>query len=127
MRTLPPLTELRAFEAAARCRSFKVAAAELGVTPTAVSHQIKLLETYCGRALFRRHPRPITLTWAGEQLFPVVRDGFGSFVEALNVVRAGGHSNSLALDNDKRVCRALAGAEIAAMAKGAPTVEARNR
>jgi LysR family glycine cleavage system transcriptional activator len=97
MRTLPPLTELRAFEAAARCRSFKVAAAELGVTPTAVSHQIKLLETYCGRALFRRHPRPITLTWAGEQLFPVVRDGFGSFVEALNVVRAGGTATRLRL------------------------------
>jgi LysR family glycine cleavage system transcriptional activator len=34
---LPPLTELRAFKAAARCRSFKLAAAELGVTPTAVS------------------------------------------------------------------------------------------
>jgi LysR family glycine cleavage system transcriptional activator len=89
MQKLPPLVELRAFEAAARCRSFKVAAAELGVTPTAVSHQIKLLEAYCGQTLFRRQPRPITLTWAGEQLFPVVRDGFGSFVEAINVVRAG--------------------------------------
>lgn len=89
MPKLPPLTELRAFEAAARCRSFKLAAAELGVTPTAVSHQIKLLEAYCGQALFRRQPRPITLTWAGEQLFPVVRDGFGSFVEAINVVRSG--------------------------------------
>ena len=89
MQKLPPLVELRAFEAAARCRSFKVAAAELGVTPTAVSHQIKLLEAYCGQTLFRRQPRPITLTWAGEQLFPVVRDGFGSFVEAINVVRVG--------------------------------------
>ncbi|MCP4737417.1 MAG: LysR family transcriptional regulator, partial [Bosea sp.] len=39
MRKLPPLTELRAFEAAARQLSFKRAAAELGVTPTAVSHQ----------------------------------------------------------------------------------------
>ena len=89
--------ELRAFEAAARFRSFKVAAAELGVTPTAVSHQIKLLEAYCGQALFRRQPRPITLTWAGEQLFPVVRDGFGSFVEAINVVRAGGTATRLRL------------------------------
>ena len=97
MRNLPPLTELRAFEAAARCRSFKVAAAQLGVTPTAVSHQIKLLEAYCGQALFRRHPRPITLTWAGEQLFPVVRDGFGSFVEAINTVRAGGTATRLRL------------------------------
>ena len=97
MRKLPPLTELRAFEAAARFRSFKLAAAELGVTPTAVSHQIKLLEAYCGQALFRRQPRPITLTWAGEQLFPVVRDGFGSFVEAINVVSAGGAAARLRL------------------------------
>jgi LysR family glycine cleavage system transcriptional activator len=97
MQKLPPLVELRAFEAAARCRSFKVAAAELGVTPTAVSHQIKLLEAYCGQTLFRRQPRPITLTWAGEQLFPVVRDGFGSFVEAINVVRGGGTAVRLRL------------------------------
>jgi len=56
-----------------------------------------LLEAYCGRPLFRRQPRPIALTWAGEQLFPVVRDGFGSFVEAINVVRAGGGATRLRL------------------------------
>ena len=77
MRKLPPLAELRAFEAAARSLSFRLAAAELGVTPTAVSHQIRLLEAYCGQPLFRRQPRPVALTWAGQQLFPVVRDGFG--------------------------------------------------
>ena len=54
MNKLPPLIELRAFEATARHISFKKAAAELGVTPTAISHQIRLLEQYCGRALFRR-------------------------------------------------------------------------
>jgi LysR family glycine cleavage system transcriptional activator len=90
MRKLPPLAELRAFEAAARCLSLKLAAAELGVTPTAVSHQIRLLEAYCGQPLFRRQPRPVALTWAGQQLFPVVRDGFESFMEAINGVRAGG-------------------------------------
>src|ERR1700761_8403920 len=97
MQKLPPLIELRAFEAGGSGRSFKGGAAELRVTPTAVSHQIKLLEAYCGRPLFRRQPRPITLTWAGEQLFPVVRDGFGSFAEAINVVRAGGAVTSLRL------------------------------
>ena len=76
MRKLPPLTELRAFEAAARHLSFKMAAAELSVTPTAISHQVKLLERHCGQPLFRRRPRPLVLTWAGQQLFPVVRDGF---------------------------------------------------
>lgn len=87
MPKLPPLTELRAFEAAARQLSFKLAAAELGVTPTAVSHQIKLLERYCGRKLFRRRPRPLALTQAGQQLFPAVRDGFGVFAESLAKVR----------------------------------------
>lgn len=89
MRKLPPLAELRAFEAAARCLSFRLAAAELGVTPTAVSHQIRLLEAYCGQPLFRRRPRPVTLTWAGQQLFPIVRDGLESFTDALNSVRVG--------------------------------------
>src|SRR6202008_2865809 len=88
MRKLPPLTELRAFEAAARQLSFKDAAAELGVTPTAVSHQIKLLERYCGQKLFRRRPRPLALTPAGQQLFPVVRDGFEIFAEALAKIRS---------------------------------------
>ena len=87
MRKLPPLTELRAFEAAARHLSFKMAAAELYVTPTAISHQIKLLERYCGRALFRRRPRPLKLTTAGEQLFPVIRDGFQTFADVLATVR----------------------------------------
>ena len=62
MKRLPPLVELRAFEAAARHLSFKKAADELGVTPTAISHQIRLLEQYCHRALFRRRPRPLALS-----------------------------------------------------------------
>jgi LysR family transcriptional regulator, glycine cleavage system transcriptional activator len=95
MRKLPPLAELRAFEAAARFLSFKLAAMELGVTPTAVSHQIKLLETYCGRALFRRQPRPIALTRSGEQLFPVIRDGFESFAKAIDTVRLRGSGTHL--------------------------------
>src|SRR4051812_6385931 len=88
MRKLPPLTELRAFEAAARHLSFKHAAGELGVTPTAISHQIKLLEQHCGRPLFRRRPRPLALTSAGRQLFPVVRDGFGRFAETLSNIKS---------------------------------------
>jgi len=79
MRTLPPLSELRAFDAAARHMSFKKAAEELGVTPTAISHQVKLLEEYCGQPLFRRQPRPLALTDAGTRLFAVVRDGLDSF------------------------------------------------
>jgi LysR family transcriptional regulator, glycine cleavage system transcriptional activator len=88
MRSLPPLSELRAFDAVARHMSFKNAADELGVTPTAISHQIKLLEEYCGQPLFRRWPRPIALTDAGSRLFSVVRDGLDSFSTAFLALRA---------------------------------------
>jgi DNA-binding transcriptional LysR family regulator len=53
VRRLPPLGTLRAFEAAARHLSFKEAANELGLTPTAISHQVRMLEEYCGEKLFR--------------------------------------------------------------------------
>lgn len=87
MNELPPLIELRAFDAAARHLSFKKAAAELGVTPTAISHQIRLLERYCGRALFRRRPRPLSLTAAGACLFPGIRDGLEAFTKTIALVR----------------------------------------
>src|SRR6266704_367546 len=87
MRKLPPLKALRAFEAAGRHMSFKAAADELGLTPTAISHQIRLLEAVLGRALFRRRPRPLTLTPAGVALFPVARSSFDSIAEAIATVR----------------------------------------
>src|SRR5438034_10534817 len=95
MNKLPPLIELRAFDAAARHLSFKEAAAELGVTPTAISHQIRLLERYCGRALFRRRPRPLSLTEAGARLFPVIRDGLEAFATAIAGVRRDGDKQPL--------------------------------
>ncbi len=89
MPRLPPLAELRAFEAAARHLSFKQAADELGVTPTAISHQIRLLERYCGQLLFRRRPRPLALTGAGATLFPIIRDGLSAFATAIAGIRKG--------------------------------------
>lgn len=87
MRRLPPLKALRAFEAAARLSSFKEAADELGLTPTAISHQIRVLETVAGCALFRRHPRPVTLTPAGAALLPVVQSSFKNVAEAFAALR----------------------------------------
>ena len=95
MLKLPPLVELRAFEAAARHMSFKKAAAELCVTPTAISHQIRLLERYCGRSLFRRRPRPLALTEAGASLFPAVRDGLEAFATAITTVKRDGRKQPL--------------------------------
>lgn len=64
-----PLNALRAFESAARLLSFKAAAEELSVTPTAISHQIRSLETWLGAQLFERLPRRVRLTDAGQRLF----------------------------------------------------------
>ena len=84
------LGALRAFECVARLGSFGLAATELHVTPTAVSHQIRSLEVHCGLSLFRRRRRPITLTDAGARLFPVIRDGLDQFAAAIDQVRAAG-------------------------------------
>ncbi len=86
---LPPLISLRAFEAAARHLSFKRAADELGVTPTAISHQIRVLERHCGEKLFRRQPRPLALTAAGVQLFPRVQASFKDLSDALAALGQG--------------------------------------
>ena len=85
---LPPLNALRAFEAAARHLSFTVAAAELFVTPGAVSHQVKLLEEYLGVTLFRRLTRKLELTAEARALLPKVQEGLASLNEAVERVRA---------------------------------------
>src|SRR5688572_5081889 len=63
---LPSLNALLAFEAAARHSSFTRAAAELGVTQTAISHQVRALEHELGTALFHRSPQRISLTVEGQ-------------------------------------------------------------
>jgi LysR family transcriptional regulator, glycine cleavage system transcriptional activator len=64
---LPPLKSLPVFEAVARLNSFSLAAEELAVGQSAVSHQIKQLETYLGEKLFYRSGRTLTLTDEGRQ------------------------------------------------------------
>ena len=80
---MPPLNALRAFEAAARHRSFTRAAGELNVTPAAISHQIKGLEVFVGAKLFRRAKRTLMLTDPGQTLLPGVRKGFAALQEAM--------------------------------------------
>jgi LysR family glycine cleavage system transcriptional activator len=89
MRKLPPLRALHAFEAAARHHSFAAAANELGVTPTAISHQIRQLEEACGVKLFQRRPRPLLLTSAGARLYPALRNGFDALATAMALLAEG--------------------------------------
>jgi LysR family glycine cleavage system transcriptional activator len=74
-RRIPSLSALRAFEAAARFRSFKQAADELAVTATAVSHRIRSLEDEIGCRLFVRKTRAVDLTPEGRSLYSAVREG----------------------------------------------------
>jgi len=84
---LPSLNGLKAFEAAARQRSFTRAAAELGVTQTAVSHQIKRLEEQLGRPLFVWRNRTLGLTETGTAYLPAVRAAFDQLREATERLR----------------------------------------
>ena len=76
LKPLPPLTALRAFDAAARHMSFAKAAEELHVTPAALSFQIKSLEEHLGAPVFRRLNRAVELTEAGRALAPEAQVAF---------------------------------------------------
>lgn len=85
-RRLPPLNALRAFEAAARHESFKLAADELAVTPAAVGHQIRTLEDYLGIELFVRLNRSVELTDRGRRVLPGLTAAFDSLVDTLAIL-----------------------------------------
>ncbi len=82
-----PLNALRVFDAAARHLSFTKAGEELGMTQTAVSYQVKLLEENIGEPLFARKARQVSLTEAGQRLAPKVADAFNTLREAVDNVR----------------------------------------
>jgi len=71
---LPPLPALRLFEAAGRLGSFKLAAEELHLTPSAVSHGILALERWLGADLFERRPNGVVLNAAGQEYLPFVSE-----------------------------------------------------
>ena len=81
-RRLPSLSSLRSFEAAARVLSFRKAADELHVTPTAISHQIRALEEWLGVKLFERSTRAVHLTETGQRYLPSVQAAFDSLEAA---------------------------------------------
>jgi DNA-binding transcriptional LysR family regulator len=86
---LPPLPSLVAFEAIARRRSFALAAAELHLTPSAVSHQVARLEDFLGLKLFDRSSRGVKLSPAGEAYLQRVAGALGAIGAATDDVRQG--------------------------------------
>ncbi|SOD92617.1 transcriptional regulator GcvA [Caenispirillum bisanense] len=94
---LPPLNTLRLFEAAGRHLSFKLAAEELNLTPSAVSHGIQTLEDWLGVPLFARGHRAIALTIAGHAYLPRVREALHTIAAATEGVPGRAPSGRLAV------------------------------
>ena len=94
MALLPPMTNLQAFEAVARRRSFALAAAELHLTASAISHQIARLEAHLAIKLFERSAHGVRLSAAGEQYLSRVAGALSAITAATDDLRQG-VSNSL--------------------------------
>ncbi|WP_413733765.1 LysR substrate-binding domain-containing protein [Sodalis sp. RH21] len=94
---LPPLGALKAFDAVARHGSFKRAADEIGVTPTAVSHQIRVLEESLNTPVFARSAREVTLTAAGGRLRQATQRAFADLQAAVNDIYAAQQPPALTL------------------------------
>lgn len=84
---LPSLSSLDAFEAAARHRSFKRASVELYVSPSAVSHQVRALETELGVTLFDRNRRGVDLNRDGAALYAALEHGFSHIADMVEQLR----------------------------------------
>jgi len=82
MNRLPPLSAIRAFEAAGRHENFSRAADELGLTQAAVSYQIRQLEDRIGQSLFVREKGRVRLSDSGKRLLPAISSGFAGIAEA---------------------------------------------
>src|SRR5262245_58828049 len=94
MATVPPLTNLLAFESVARRRSFALAAAELHLTASAISHQVARLEAQLGVRLFERSAHGVRLSAAGESYLVRISGALSALVAASDDLQQG-VSNSL--------------------------------
>ncbi len=97
MRRLPSFFSLRAFEAAARLGSFKRAGEELSQTPSAISHQVRALESWFERPLFLRQTRSVTLTADGRRLIDGLTPAFDRIEEVCGELRPSQQKLALAV------------------------------
>jgi LysR family glycine cleavage system transcriptional activator len=122
---LPPLTALRAFDAAARHMSFAKAAAELNVTPAALSFQIKNLEEHLGAPVFHRLNRAVELTDAGRALAPGVADGFVTLAAAWRAAKRTSDSAALTVTAGPAFTAKWLAPRLFAFASAHPDIELR--
>lgn len=122
---MPPLNALKAFEAAARLGSMTRAAEELGVTPGALSHQVRGLEDFLEVKLFERLPRAIALTPAGEALFPGLQGGFQQIREAVAALRRQSDPNVLTISTSPGLTAKWLAPRLYRFAAASPDIEVR--
>jgi LysR family glycine cleavage system transcriptional activator len=122
---LPSLNGLRAFEAAARHLSFTRAAAELHVTQTAISHQIRRLETQLGLRLFQRRNRALALTPEAQAYLPSVRAAFEDLREATERLRRRERQNVLTVSTMASLAAKWLLPRVAAFQEANPGIEVR--
>ncbi len=122
---LPSLNGLHAFEAAARHLSFTRAAAELHVTQTAISHQIRRLEEQLGVRLFERRNRALALTRAAESYLPAVRTAFEDLRQATQRLRRPERDGLLVVTTMAALAAKWLVSRVAAFQEAHPEIEIR--
>ena len=124
-RALPPLPSLLAFEAAARLQNFSHAAALLGMTQSAVSQHVTVLEQAIGQPLFRRLHRGVALTEAGVALYAAVGRGLDTIEAALAELRQEPRPPALSIAMDFGFASFWLMPRLEALARALPGVEVR--
>src|ERR1700722_10999219 len=122
---LPSLNGLRAFESAARLMSFTHAAAELNVTQTAISHQIRRLEDQLGIKLFIRQNRSLVLTREAQEYLPSVRSAFEDLRRATQRLRRSGPDGRLTVSTTASLATKWLVSRVAAFQDAHPGLEVR--
>jgi LysR family glycine cleavage system transcriptional activator len=122
---LPSLNGLRAFEASARLMSFTQAAAELNVTQTAISHQIRRLEEQLGVKLFIRQNRGLALTREAESYLPAVRSAFDDLRLATDRLRRSERDARLTVSTTASLATKWLVSRVAAFQDAHPGLEVR--
>lgn len=125
MRNLPPLARLRTFEAAARLQSFALAAQELHLTASAISHQIRELEQHFGRALFERKHRQVRPTLEGRRLFESLGRLFDALEATCAEVQLPTHDEVLAVHCAPSLALKWLGPKLPAFVAQHPTINIR--
>ncbi|HVZ09158.1 transcriptional regulator GcvA [Rhodopila sp.] len=122
---LPSLNGLRAFEAAARHMSFTLAAAELNVTQTAISHQIRRLEEQLGLTLFIRRNRALALTAEARDYLPSIRSAFDDLRKATDRLRRADQEGVLTVTTTASLAAKWLVGHVAAFQEAHPAIEVR--